>query len=275
MSPVLSTSSDMNREEVLKILNNNNLLPESKFGQNFLCDENIISDIISCSGIKAGDRVLEIGPGLGALTRPLSEMDINLTVVEIDKRIVSYLSSLDLDAEIISSDYLKLKDYQEDSFDIAISNIPYYVTTPIIKKLIEDLSSCRRMTFMVEDDALQRIMAKPKTKQYGPLAVIMNAFGSIRKEFTVPGNCFYPAPNTLSSVITLERSGNNVIDPSFTDFVTLCFNQRRKKLLNNLSTYGKETVLAAIEKTGLSADCRAEELSFDLFLKLYNDIINS
>ena len=265
----------MNREEVLSILNENRLLPESRFGQNFLCDDNIIGEIIACSGIKTGDKVLEIGPGIGALTMPLSQMDIDLTVVEIDKRIVSYLSSLDLEAEIISSDYLKLKAYQEDSFDIAVSNIPYYVTTPIIKKLIEDLSSCRKMTFMVEDDALQRIMAEPKTKQYGPLAVIMNAFGNIRKEFTVPGNCFYPVPNTLSSVITLERCDGRTVNSGFSDFVTLSFNQRRKKLLNNLSSYSKDKVLEAISKNGLSADCRAEELSFDIFLQLYNDIINS
>lgn len=265
----------MNREEVLQILKENRLLPESRFGQNFLCDEDIISDIISCSGIKEGDKVLEIGPGIGALTRPLSVMDISLTVVEIDKRIVSYLETLGLDAEIISSDYLKLKDYRPESYDIAISNIPYYVTTPIIKKLIEDLSSCRKMTFMVEDDALQRIMAEPKTKQYGPLAVIMNTFGRIKKEFTVPGSCFYPAPNTLSSVITLEKVNDVNVSSAFSDFVSLCFSQRRKKLLNNLSSHGKESVLFALEKNGLSPDCRAEELSFDLFLKLYNDIINS
>jgi len=264
----------MTKSEVLQILNENNLLPESKFGQNFLCDEEIIENILSVSTIKSNDKVLEIGPGIGAITIPLSQMDIDFTCVEIDKRIAQYLSELNLDMNLICSDYLKLDNYNQEQFTKAISNIPYYVMTPIMKKLICDLPNCEFMTFMIEEDALDRILAKPKSKQYGPLAVILNLYGTVKKEFSVPGNCFYPVPKTMSCVITVKKEDRGIIlDESVMEFVDRCFSMRRKKLVNNLSNYSKDKVLTAIRNNGLSDTCRAEELDFDMFIKLYNDII--
>lgn len=264
----------MNKSQVLEILSENNLLPESKFGQNFLCDEEIIEEIISVSNISDGESVLEIGPGIGALTVPLSEMDINLTCVEIDKRIAQYLSESEINAEVICSDYLKLNDYDKESYTKAISNIPYYVMTPIIKKLICDLNNCDQMTFMIEEDALDRVIAKPKTKQYGPLSVILNLYGTVSKEFNVPGHCFYPVPKTMSCVITVKKNTNDyVLDENVMEFIEKCFAMRRKKLLNNLSMYSKDKVLKALAENGLPETVRAEELEGKMFIKLYNDII--
>ena len=115
----------MTKERVLQIMKENNILPEAGFGQNFLCDEEIIGGIIDTAGIKPGDTVLEIGPGIGALTQKLSSLDINLICVEIDKRLVSYLRKAYPDTRIIDSDFLKLKDYGAEKIDVVISNLPY------------------------------------------------------------------------------------------------------------------------------------------------------
>ena len=139
----------MTREEVNSYIVNHGILPELKFGQNFLCDETIIDSIISVSDIDSDSNVLEIGPGIGALTRPLVSLGANVTCVEIDKRLAQYISE-DLESiNVIASDYTKLTNYNESSFDYAISNIPYYVMTPIIIKLLSDLPNCKKMTFMI------------------------------------------------------------------------------------------------------------------------------
>ena len=162
----------MNREKVLQIMKENDILPEAGFGQNFLCDEEMIDGIIEAAGIEPRDRVLEIGPGIGALTEPLSKMDISLTCVEIDKRLVSYLRTAFPDVKIIDSDFLKLKDYGAEGFDVVISNLPYYIMTDIMMKVFEEAVKARKIVYMVEEAALDRILSMPGSKSYGPLAVI-------------------------------------------------------------------------------------------------------
>ena len=249
-------------------MNQKGFMPESKFGQNFLTDEDIISRIVGLCEIKADDKVLEIGPGLGSLSVPLSEACKELTVVEIDKRLASYLKDdLHLNAEVISSDFLKLKDYDPASFDVVVSNLPYYVMTDIMKKLFSELSDARKMVFMVEKDALNRILAEPNTKQYGPLAVLVSLYGDISVEFDVPRGAFYPSPNTTSSVICLDK-GEYQITEGLVSFINRAFGNRRKKLVNNIKE-AKE----ALPDLGLSPDIRAEQITPVKFLELYNAIM--
>lgn len=262
----------MNRETVIRLLEQNEILPANKFGQNFLCDDEITSRIVEVSGIEPGDNVLEVGPGLGALTEKLIKKGCSVTAVEIDHKLADLLPKTigDPNLRVIDCDFLKVSDIDLSSFDHAISNIPYYAMTPIMMRIISEMSNIRTMTFMVEDEAINRIAAKPKTKQYGPLSVLCSAFGTVKREFTVPKNCFYPMPHTTSAVITIKRHERSLVSPDkgFMDLVTLCFSQRRKKLVNNCPE--AKPVLASL---GLSPDTlRAEDLTAMQYLELYDAI---
>lgn len=282
----------MYRDEVKNIMNTFEILPEQKFGQNFLCDEKIINSIIECSGIKEGSTVLEIGPGIGALTSRIQEITSDYTCVEIDKRLAAFLRSnvVKDNVRIIDSDFLDLTydEYKRDRrYDYVISNIPYYVMTPIMKKLITDNFDCKRMTFMVEEAAVNRIIASPGNKNYGPLSVLCSNFGTVNKEFNVPSEAFIPRPHTLSSVITIEHSVNIVnsfVNSSqlYLQFVDACFSQRRKKLSNSLSSFlrsgklGKPVTTSdltdLLSSMNIPSDVRSEALTPDeihsIFLKL-------
>ena len=253
----------MNREETLNYINNHGILPESKFGQNFLCDEQIIEDIVELTNAEEGDKILEIGPGIGALTHVLADKGVNVTAVEIDKRLAQYLTEDGFN--IITADYIKLKDYNADSYEYAVSNIPYYVMTPIMIKLITDLRNCKKFTFMVEDDAIDRINAQPSTKQYGPLAVLCSCYGTFCREFTVPSSSFVPPPHTVSAVITLTKSNTGfIIDKGFTDFVTRSFMNRRKKMTNTVPE-AKEALI----QLGIDPSIRSEALTPAQFMDIY------
>ena len=265
----------MDRAATVDFIKTHGILPESKFGQNFLCDDAIIASIIDAAKIEPGDKVLEIGPGIGALTRPLSKLDISLTCVEIDKRLAELLrDDPDVKAEIIDSDYLKLKDYQSEDFDIVISNLPYYVMTDIMKKLFAECINVRKMVFMVEEDALERIIASPRSKQYGPLSVLCSLYGRPEVVTRVPGTCFVPAPRTTSAVICMTR-GENVMSKDLVLFTDRCFAMRRKKLKTALKCYDNVKVEEAYKSQGLDDNVRAEELEPEAIMWLYNDIINA
>ncbi len=254
----------------LQMINTKGFMPESKFGQNFLFDEGIIQRIIDLCGISKADKVLEIGPGLGSLSFPLSEICDDLTVVEIDKRLAVFLEeSLKLDARIISSDYLKLGDYDAGKFDVIVSNLPYYVMTDIMKKIMDECSQARKMVFMVEKDALARIMAEPDTKQYGPLSILVSVYGGAKHEFDVPRDAFVPSPNTTSCVISLTKDGADIPD-GFVRFINRAFAMRRKKLVNNIKEAGP-----VLNSLGLDRNVRAEQISPFKFIELYNAIMKS
>ncbi|MCQ2503662.1 MAG: 16S rRNA (adenine(1518)-N(6)/adenine(1519)-N(6))-dimethyltransferase RsmA [Saccharofermentans sp.] len=257
----------MNREDTLDYIKSKGILPDKNFGQNFLCDEEIIDSIISLSSACPNQEVIEIGPGLGALTDKLVDLGARVTAVEIDKRLNEHLQSRfeGKDINIICSDYLKLDDYNAKSYITAISNIPYYVMTPIMMKLMSDLTSCTKMTFMVEEEAIRRIDAKPGTKQYGALAVTCAVYGKVKKEFAVPRNAFIPPPHTTSAVITLTRE-EGLPAPEFTAFIERCFRERRKKIVNAFPDI-KDAVLSL----GIKEDIRAEHITpsqyRDIFIK--------
>ena len=259
----------MNREQVLQIMRENKILPEAGFGQNFLCDEEMISGIIEAADIRPGDKVLEIGPGIGALTEPLSKMDIDLTCVEIDKRLVSYLKTQDMNANIIDSDFLKLKDYGAEKFDVVISNLPYYVMTDIMMKVFEEAVHARKIVYMVEEAALDRILCESSTKSYGPLAVVSELYGDIRIVSKVPGTCFVPQPRTTSAVICFSCYENRP-DKALMDFIKKCFAQRRKTLANNLKGCDKDKFRSWLAETGYEEGIRAEVLEPCDFRDLYN-----
>jgi 16S rRNA (adenine1518-N6/adenine1519-N6)-dimethyltransferase len=256
----------MNKEETLRYIADNKILPDKNFGQNFLCDEEIIGRIIGLSGVSSGDKILEIGPGIGALTDKFVDLGADITAIEIDKRLNERLNIRFSDRSnirIICNDYLKCSNYGEDTYSYAVSNIPYYVMTPVMMKLWGDLKNCQKMTFMIEEEALRRIDVRPGSKQYGPLAVICSCFGTVKKEFTVPRDAFVPAPHTTSAVITITRD-NGIPSPDFIPFVENCFKVRRKKLTNSFPEI-KETILSM----GIREDIRAEQLEAETFRDIF------
>lgn len=283
----------MYRDEVKNIMNTFEILPEQKFGQNFLCDDKIIDSIIECSGISKDSYVLEIGPGIGALSRRIQEITQNYTAVEIDKRLAEFLRREIITSDkvrIIDSDYLDL-DYseycRENKYDYIISNIPYYVMTPIMKKLLVDNPDCSKMTFMVEEAAINRIIAKEGNKNYGPLSVLCSNYGIVRREFNVPAEAFIPRPHTLSSVITLEKNVNNsdlFVNRSdlYLQFLEASFSMRRKTMVNCLGNFFCSSKLGEdvnsgklaeiLDSMNLPTNVRAEALKpsilHSIFLKL-------
>ena len=263
----------MNKEDTLRYIADNKILPDKNFGQNFLCDEDIIDTIVELSGASSGSKVIEIGPGCGALTDRFVAMGTRITAVEIDKRLNEHLKTRfeGEGIDIICSDYLKLNDYEESSFEYAVSNIPYYVMTPIMIKLMTDLTSCKKMTFMVEEAAISRIMAQPGSKQYGPLAVMCSCFGKVSKELIVPRAAFIPPPHTTSAVITLTRK-EGIPGTGFASFLEKCFAQRRKKLTNSFPE-----LKPLITSMGLRDDIRAEAVTpeeyRDIFINYTSSLI--
>ena len=259
----------MDRETIKEIMQSEGILPQSKFGQNFLCDEKIIRSIVDLCGIGREDRVLEIGPGLGSLTFPLSEITEKLTCVEIDHGLAEYLTANITNADIINSDFLKYE--CPDKPDVVVSNIPYYVMTDIMKKLFSEYSFARKMVFMVEDEAIARIDCVPNSKQYGPLAILCSLYGEYKYEFKVPYTAFIPQPRTTSAVISFERNDSaDILSAEFVKFLNSCFSMRRKMLKKNLSGISSaDSINSAFGKLGIKDTARAEELSPFEFAELF------
>jgi len=261
----------MNKETIKDIMNQEGILPQSKFGQNFLCDEDIIQSIVDLCEITPEDKVLEIGPGLGSITYPISGLTDNLTCVEIDHGLAGYLESNISNAKIINADFIKYGFADVRKFDVVVSNIPYYVMTDIMKRLFGEFSGARKMVFMVEDEAIARIDCGPNTKQYGPLAILCSLYGRYSYEFKVPHTAFVPQPRTTSAVISFSREeGADILSPEFVKFLNNCFAMRRKLLKKNLaSTVAAENITEAFDKLGISDNARAEELEPLQFAKLF------
>ncbi len=259
----------MNRETIKEIMSSEGILPQSKFGQNFLCDEAIIQSIVDLCEIGREDHVLEIGPGLGSITYPISELTDGLTCVEIDHGLAQYLASNITNANIVNCDLLKYSSGVDPN--VVVSNIPYYVMTDIMKKLFGEFSSARKMVFMVEDEAVARIDCGPNTKQYGPLAILCSLYGTYSYEFKVPHTAFVPQPRTTSAVISFSRTDSaDILSADFVSFLNTCFSMRRKLLKKNLSSYASpEKTVKVFEALGIGANARAEELAPATFAEMY------
>ena len=263
----------MDKDSVISLLMSEGLNAQSRFGQNFLCDDGVINRIIEISDIKPGSSVLEIGPGLGALSEKILEAGSFYRAVEIDRGLFDLLQRT-YGQHFILSDFLKLdkEDYAPQHYDRVLSNIPYYVMTPIMKKLLIDCGKAERMTFMVEEDAIDRICASKNSKQYGPLAVLCAVFGEVKKEFTVPSSAFYPMPHTSSAVISLKRREGAVISEGFAQFVEAAFSMRRKTFLNSVKAFSKSRNIdmpSILDRLAIDKNIRAESLDPFIFVSIY------
>lgn len=256
---------------------------KKSLGQNFLHDENIIHKIVNSAGIDEDTLVVEIGPGGGALTKRLIPLCGYALLYEADRRLEESL--LDLlkgysNYRIIFGDFLysDLKnDLKECSYDkfYVVANLPYYITTPIIMKFIDEECLPDKMVIMVQKEVAYRLSAKVGTKDYGSLTVFLNYYYDIVKLFDVSRNCFTPKPNVDSAVVmmSLKQDRLEVRDMEiFKKLVRDSFLYKRKTLRNNLKDYDLETISQVLNKYDFDLSVRAENLSLEIFVEIANQI---
>ncbi len=281
---------------VRRLLEENGLAPRKAFGQNFLINPAIPAEIAEVSAAAPffweenrteGTCALEIGPGLGALTRELAARYAAVTAVEIDRGLIPVLAGTLADcpnAEIVEADFMKtdvpalLSRFGGKPVHVA-GNLPYYITTPILMRLLESYpadgsSPIRRITLMVQKEVADRLAASPGSKDYGVLTVTVTYYCEVKKVLDVGKEAFIPSPKVDSAVVQLTPKGDGRVrakdDGLFFRLVKAGFSQRRKTLINALTGggFGKEEALAAMEAAGIDPKRRAETLSVADFVRL-------
>lgn len=258
-------------------------------GQNFLIDDSVIDKIIDGARVKEGDRVIEVGPGIGTLTREMAKKAEKVVAVEIDKNLIPILKETlaDFDnTEVVNEDILKVdinKLIDEKLFGgpvKLIANLPYYITTPIVMKFLEEDIPVTDIVVMVQKEVADRMNAVPSTKDYGALSVAVQYYCDTEIVAKAPRHMFIPQPKVDSTVIGLhireEKKYKADNEQLFFKTVKAAFGQRRKTLLNSLSSMGvldKSKIKEVLAEAGIDEKRRGETLSIEEFAHLSN-IIN-
>ncbi len=277
-------------EETKFILNKYKITANKKLGQNFLIDDDVINKIIEASQISKDDLVIEIGPGLGTLTSKLLENAGKVIAVELDKKMITILEErfklynnfVLLNEDILKVDLRKLINDNILNFKKVkiVANLPYYITTPIIMKLLEDRLNIESITVMVQKEVADRITAKPGEKLSGAITYSVDYYSKAEKIVFVDKKCFIPSPEVDSEVIRLvirEKPEIELLDEeTFFKIIKASFMQRRKTLINGIMNSGiikdKEKIKKIIEEIGLDVNIRGEKLSIEQFANLANSI---
>lgn len=272
----------MNIKEVKILLDKYNLNAKKGFGQNFLVDDNILKKIAYSLNYKNYSGVIEVGPGLGSLTRYLVETYDQVLCYEIDTDMIKVLNdTIDSDKLVIKEgDFLKSnvsKDIEKIfKKDVClIANLPYYITSPILLKLLEEVREIKDIVIMIQKEVAERFVAKPNTKDYNALSVLIQYFTKAEKLFDVSPSAFVPAPKVSSSVIHLCYKEEETLKGSdlefFLKFNRNIFKQRRKTLVNNISAsypITKEDASNILEEYGFAKTIRSEVLTVEEIVKL-------
>ncbi len=249
---------------------------KKKFGQNFLSDKNLLKAICADAGVDAKSEVLEIGAGAGSLTEVLSESAKKVVSFEIDRDLQEQLLGLGLsNVEFVFEDFMKQSMTEvEPLFDgkfKVVANLPYYITTPIIFRLLEESEKVQSLTIMVQKEVAEKICSKVGDKDYGIPTVMTAFYGSAKITRIVSRHMFYPAPNVDSAILHIEIEKDKFVGidkRQFSKFVKACFAMRRKTLLNNLgSLYNKTRLKEVLGEETLAR--RAESFSLDEFVELF------
>ncbi len=250
---------------------------KKKFGQNFLTDDNILNNIVDSANIDDETLVIEIGCGAGALTKKIVNVAKNVIGYEIDETLKPILSTIN-GADIIFCDFLKRdvkKDLEKYSYNklYVIANLPYYITTPIITKIIEDKLNVDKIVVMVQKEVGDRFSAKPNSKDYNSLTLFIDYYFNVKKLFVVSKNVFIPKPNVDSVVVLFEKKDKKydvVNERIFFKLIRDSFKQKRKTLKNNLKEYDFDLIKEVLSESNFSEDVRAEALPIEMFVKISN-----
>lgn len=256
--------------------------PRKRFGQNFLQDQVIIQKIIAAIAPRETDTLVEIGPGLGALTRPLLQQITELHAIEIDRDLIARLRDY-----VTRLDTGKIEIYEQDvlEFDFhtllpgqalrLIGNLPYNISTPLLIKTIQYIDKIQDMHFMVQKELAQRCAAAPGDRIYGRLSVMLQLFFLVTPLFDIPATAFRPAPKVTSTLLRLRPHPTPIATVTdlkhLSHLVQAAFGQRRKKLHNALKNIAFEDDFAATQVDGQS---RAEQISIEQFVALSNHIVS-
>ena len=253
---------------------------KKKFGQNFLKDENVLRNIVEKSVVDKDTLVIEIGIGAAYLTYYLSEKAMYVLGYEIDeslKEIIEKQLETRENVEIIYNDFLKsnpIEDIKKYDFKklYVVANLPYYITTPIITKLIEDKIPVEKIVVMVQKEVGDRFNAKPNSKEYNSLTIFLNYYFDIRKLMDVSRNSFVPKPNVDSAIIEFKRHNKYKVNNEefFFKLVRDSFKFKRKNLKNNLKEYDLEKIEKSLEKLDKNLTFRAESLTIEDFIFISN-----
>ncbi|MDT8862636.1 16S rRNA (adenine(1518)-N(6)/adenine(1519)-N(6))-dimethyltransferase RsmA [Alkalihalobacillus sp. MEB130] len=275
-----------------EILNKYGFSFKKSLGQNFLIDTNVLRNIVGSADITENTGVIEVGPGIGALTEQLAKRAKKVVSFEIDQRLLPVLedtlSPYD-NVSIIHSDVLKadLQQAIEENFQgiediMVVANLPYYVTTPILMKFLEEHLPIRGIVVMIQAEVADRIAAKPGTKEYGALSIAAQYFAKAERVLTVPATVFVPQPRVDSAVLRLtirEEPAVTVSDESyFFQVFHACFANRRKTILNNLvhnlgPKERKQDIEEALNEAGIDPKRRGETLSLEEFASLSESLL--
>ena len=279
--------------ETRKIMKKFNIVANKRYGQNFLIDDNILEEIVNSADITKDDLVIEIGPGLGNLTEYILSRAKYAILVEIDLKMIKVLEDRFKDRKnyiLINDDILKvnidklveeIKSKNDLSFRSVkvVANLPYYITTPIIFKLLEDENSISDITVMVQKEVAQRMVAKPKSKDFGILTLMVDYFSNADIRVLVPNSSFIPEPGVMSAVINLKKNRKYSVKNKkmFFELIHKAFAQRRKKMINSLSSTNfnnmtKQELEDLFKRCNLDFNTRAEELTIEEFIELVNNI---
>ena len=272
-----------------EILNKYGLTAKKKFGQNFLIDDNILDEISTSACINDDELIIEIGPGLGNLTSYLLKKSRYVLLVEIDNNMIEILNDRfreNTNYSLINEDILKVdldekisKIEEELGFSFkkvkVVANLPYYITTPILFKLLQDSKRVDEIVVMVQKEVADRMVASPKSKDYGILSVMIKYLADAEIIIKVPKEAFIPSPNVTSAVIKLVKNKKYECDDEekLFELIHHAFAQRRKKMINSLESskflnLDKEKIKDAFNKAKLNENVRAEELSIEEFILL-------
>ena len=256
---------------------------KKNFGQNFIIDENIINNIINCAGIDSDTMVIEIGPGAGSLTYMLAKYAKEVLCYEIDTRLKNILDENLKDynnVKIIYEDFLKvnvieeLKNHNYKKLYV-VANLPYYITTPIIVKLIEEDINVDKIVVMVQKEVGDRFKATPNSKEYGSLSIFLNYYYDVKKVLNVSRNVFMPKPNVDSIVVEFTKKEDRYElknEEQFFKLIRDSFKQKRKTLRNNLKEYDLEKIETTLKKYGKDLSVRAESLPIEIFVDIANNL---
>ncbi|ERJ12467.1 Ribosomal RNA small subunit methyltransferase A protein [Haloplasma contractile SSD-17B] len=288
----------LNKKDIATITNTNHIIKKynfhlkKSFGQNFLVDLNILKNIVSSADITEETGVIEIGPGIGALTEQLAKKAKKVVAYEIDQRLIPILDEtlqpynniIIINEDILKANVNKMIEEEFNGYeDIAVvANLPYYITTPILMGLIEKNLPINRYCVMMQKEVAKRLSGGPNTKEYNSLTIAVNYYTIPKIVLTVPKTVFIPKPNVDSAVVRLDKREEPAVkvndESFFFKVVRGSFIQRRKTIYNNLKQSLKGVLTTDDIKTALKAvdikeNARGESLTIEQFAKLSNEFI--
>ena len=267
---------EINRQNISEIVNKADLKPDKDYGQNFLVEPQICERIVNALNIEENDTVIEVGPGLGSMTHFLSLNNADITVVDIDRRMIDFLSVVyqNSNIKIIENDIRKV---DVSNYTKIIGNLPYNITTETIQYFLLNAENAKKMVFMIQSETFNHFF-DVSGKEYGPTSVLIHLLGSIEKLFTVKAGSFYPAPKCNSTVfaINIDAHTNRFAAINAFKAAKQLFANRRKTIQNNLTNYLKNKDLAykVCEDLNIDPLSRPEQLSPEIYLSISEYLSN-